>query len=336
MERAVRAFTSNNDSIGISHINDYEKASHAYVCAINALQKDGWKIRKYKKTDSGYISNNWRYGFKGDLKVRIETDCLKKHSFNWNYGFKFSFFEDVTPCDNSSGGVYKHNRFNEMPYLLKLIAIKSCSLVKHSIIDCGFEFDKEYCFIGFEKIALATQKIQKRITSCSHYNSELSRADWGYDNNRTSKDGLLIEHGQDVYFTERGRLMKGVAYYDLNNRWTIAYGKYDVNYVSCGEIIINPNIKKGRKFHERYIDGRLQKELSKAVNSSEYLRAHQLKLIIDTVPRFRIWSIKHGGGWWCANGNGYTSNIINAGLFKKEEAENLCNNDTELSMKSAA
>ena len=336
MEKVVRAFTSNNDSIGVTHNNDYEKMSGAYVHVINALQSDGWVIRKYKKTDSGYISDDWRYGIKGNLKIRIETDCLKEHSFNWNYGFKFRFFEDVTPCDNSSGGVYKHNRFKEMPYLLGLMSIKACKIIKESLIACGFEFDKDYSFIGLSPRILAKQKIHERITNCCHYKPELGRADWNCDSNRTSEDGLLIEHGQDVYFTKRGRLMKGVAYYDLNNRWTIAYGKYDVNYVSCGEIAINPNIKKGRKFHERYIDGRLQKELSKAVNSSEYLRAHQLKQIIDTVPRFRIWSIKHGGGWWCANGNGYTTNIINAGLFKKEEAEGLCNNDAELSMKAVA
>lgn len=336
MEKVVRAYTSNNDSIGVTHNSNYEKMSHGYVGVINALKNDGWIIKKYKKTDSGYISDDWRYGFKGDLKVRIETDCLKKHSFNWNYGFKLSFFEDVTPCDNSSGGVYKFDRFKAMPYLLKLMCIKTCSLIKKTLIDRGFEFDKDYCFVGFKLKLSSKEKIQKRITDCCHYKPELGRADWNYDSNRTSKDGFLIEHGQDVYFTRAGRLMKGVAYYDLNNRWTVAYGRYEVDYVSCGEIIINTNVKKGREFDERYIDGRLQKELSKAVNSYNYLRAHQLKLIIDTVPRFRIWSIKHGGGWWCANGNGYTTNIINSGLFKKEEAESLCKNDAELSMKAVA
>lgn len=332
----MRAFTRNSDHIGICHMSDFETVRGAYDKIVRTLRANGWKVRKYKRTDSGYISDNWAFAYNGHLKIRITKDCDKKHSFNWNYGFDFDLFEDVTPCDNSNGGVYKSNRFNEMPYLLKLLSIKTVKLIKQCLIDCGFEFSDEHSYVGFPKKRLATDAIKARNKSAgSHIKPGMDRAE--YDNGkRTSQDGELLEHKQSVYMRDKGRLIKGVIYYDIGN-WMFVYGKHDVYYnVQPGEIIVNPEIKKGRVFSERTTNGRLQTELSRAVNGADYLRAHQLKQIIIKGEMYRIWSTKHGGGWWRVNAAGYTDNINNAGLFKKEEAERLCKNDDELTMKKAS
>lgn len=331
----MNAHTSNSDSIGIRHDSNWDLVSSAYCAAVNALRADGWTIRKYKKTDPCFISKDWSFGTKGDLKIRIENDCTTKHRFNWNYGFKFSFFEEVTPCDNSNGGVYRFDRFGEMPFMLKLMSIKAINLIKRALIDLDFEFGPDHNYVGFKKKKSSMEQIEASMKACgSHYKPELGRCDWHTDRNRTSKDGDLLEHGQEAYFLVSGRLMRGDAYYDLNARWKIAYSKTQVAYLDCGEIITKPNIKKGRQFESRFIDGRIQKALSNAVNSSNYLRAHQLKILVEKIKRYRIWSTKHGGGWWRINGCGYTTNINSAGLFKEDEALRLCKNDDELTMKA--
>lgn len=330
----MKAYTSNGDNIGVRHDGNWDAISTAYCAAINALRNDGWTIRKYKKSDPCFISDDWSFGVKGDLKIRIESDCSKKHNFSWRYGFKFDFFEDVTPCDNSNGGVYRFDRFGEMPFMLKLMSIKAIGLIKNSLIDLGFEFVKGYDYVGFKKKRSSMEIINKRITESGHFVKDLGRCSWNCDNNRTSKDGNLLEHGQVAYFIEKGRLMRGNAYYDLNSRWHIAYSETQVAYLDCREIITNPTIYKGRKFDDRLIDGRIQNALSKAVNSSDYLMAHKLKTILESCKRFRVWSTKHGGGWWRVNGCGYTTNINNAGLFKEQEALRLCSGDNELTMKA--
>lgn len=333
----MRAFTSNSDHIGITHIEDYDPVSAAYGSIINTLRSNGWKVRKYKKTDSGYISDSWAFAYNNHLKIRIKKDCKKKHAFNCTYGFEFKLFEDVTPCDNPSGGVYKYRRFEEMPYLLKLLSIKTIKLIKQCLLDCGYHFPDEYSYVGFPKKQLATDVIKARNKSAgSHIKAGMDRAEYSSYRQRTSQDGELLEHTQIAYMRYKGRLVRGSIYYDTGN-WIFVYGECGVYCnVQPGEIIVNPEIQKGRVFSERTINGRLQSELSRAVNDADYLRAHQLKQIIVKDKMFRIWSTKHRGGWWCVNGEGYSNNINYAGLFKKEEAESLCNNNNELTMQEAA
>lgn len=330
----MRAYTRDSDRIGITHIDNFEVARGAYDDIVRVLRTNGWKVRKYKKSDSSYISGDWAFAYNGHLKIRIEKDCDKKHSFNWTYGFVFNLFEDVTPCDHPNGGVYKSNRFGEMPYLLKLLSIKTIKLIKRSLLSNGFEFPEDQSYVGFPKPMLATDVIKMRNESASwHIKPGMDRAE--YCGSIESSDGVTLEHKQIAYMRVNGRLSKGVIYYDIGN-WIFVCGEYDARCnVQSHEIIVNPEVKKGRVFSERTTNARLQTELSQAVNGADYLRAHQLQQIIVKGEMFRIWSTKHGGGWWCVNGCGYTDNINNAGLFKKEEAGRLCKNDDELTMKKA-
>lgn len=332
----MRAYTRDSDCIGITNINNFEAVRSAYDDIVRVLRANGWKVRKYKRTDSGYISDNWAFAYNGDLKIRIEKDCDKKHKFNWNYGFDFNLFEDVTPCDNPNGGAYKFDRFKEMPYLLKLLSIKTVKLIKQSLISSGFEFPEDLSYIGFQKPKLATDIIKMRNESGRwHIKEGMDRAEYQQDK-RISQDNEILDHKQQAYMRHNGRLIRGVIYYDTGN-WIFVYGKCGAYCnVQPREIIVNPEIKKGRVFSERTTNARLQTELSRAVNGADYLRAHQLKQIIVKGEMYRIWSTKHGGGWWCVNGSGYTDNINNAGLFKKEEADRLCENNDELTMKKAA
>ncbi|GIU15694.1 hypothetical protein TUM4261_33100 [Shewanella sp. c952] len=333
----MRAFTSNSDRIGISHTDGFEAVSGAYRLIINNLRANGWKVRKYKKSDRGYISGHWAFAYNGHLKIRITKDCDKKHNFSWNYGFDFDLFEDVSPCDNSNGGVYKSHRFNEMPYLLKLLSIKTVKLIKQCLIDCGFEFPDEYSYVGFPKKKLATDVIKARNNSArAHIKPGMDRAEYSPWTKRSSQDGELLEHKKTAYMRYNGRLIRGTIYYD-NGNWIFVYGEYGAYFnVQPGEIIVNPEVKKGRFFSERTANGRLQSALSRALKHTDYLRAHQLKQIIMKEKMFRIWSAKHGGGWWCINGPGYTTNINCAGLFKIGEAERLCRKDNELTMQETA
>ena len=322
------------ESIGITAISSFDDYHSAYSAVIKALRANGWKVRKYKESDIGYIDNDWQIAYNGDLKIRIENDGLKARRFDWNYNFKLSFFEDISPCDNSNGGIYKYNRFDDMPYLLKLLTIKTLNVVKNSLISNGFEFSED-SYIGFKKPLLAIDVIKLRNEAASHHiKPGMDRAK--YNGRRTSFDGVELEHKQLAYMRDNGRLIKGVIYYDIGN-WIFVYGTHSIKCNVCpGEIIVNPEIKPGRVFSDRVINGNLKRELSSAVSRGDYLRAHQMQQIIFKDVMFRIWSEKHGGGWWRVNGSGYTSDINFAGLFKKDEAERLCKNDNELSMKAVS
>ncbi|MCD9516431.1 hypothetical protein [Photobacterium carnosum] len=332
----MRAYTSNSDCVGITNINNFEAVRGVYDDIVRALRANGWKVRKYKRADSGYITDNWGFAYNGNLKIRIEKDFDKKHNFNYCYGFDFKLFEDVTPCDNPNGGIYRNDCFQAMPYLLKLLAIKTVNLIKQCLISSGFEFPEDFSYVGFQKPKLSIDIIKMRNESGRmHIKEGMDRAEY-QQGKRISQDNEILDHKQQAYMRHNGRLIRGVIYYDTGN-WIFVYGKCGAYCnVQPGELIVNPKIKKGRVFSERTTKGRLQTELSRAVNGADYLRAHQLKQIIIKDEMYRIWSTKYGGEWWRVNASGYTHNINNAGLFKKEEAERLCKNNDNLTMKKAA
>lgn len=335
MKNSPTVYSSKSDRISArSNTNVHHQVAAAFWQSVNALRADGWLIRKYEKGDTGYISKDWFFGQKGDLKARIKAD-IKKRNWGNNYSFEIDFFEDITPCDNSNGGVYKYDRFDQMPYMLKLMTLKALNIVMGKVLNCGIELQDNSDPIGFKKKALNMDKINQRLCGSSHFNAELGHAEIGQPRNRTSGDDVLLEHGQVAYYIKNGRIIKGRAYYDLNNRWMLAHSKYGIEYCSSSDLYVNRNVVPGRAFNSREIDGIIQRQLQKAVGNHDYLRAHKLHNIINSEERFHIWSTKHGGGWWMVNGNGYTGQKSQAGLFKKPEAERLCKNDNELTMSEA-
>lgn len=321
----------------VNHIKSESKAKAMYSEIVKMLRANGWKVRGSKRGDSGYISDRWDYAYSNHLQIRIQKSIMSDR-LRMNSHFEFEIFQELTKPDHPSGGVYVNDRFEKMPYILKvrtrLTLYKIAMIFKNHGVDINPEDSRV-----FPKLATAKDSIIR--------NHERSFDKKPYDFNADykpkvnyyrgeSKDKKEIVHGSQVWFYDRkGRLNKGIAYYNNGSMWWVVTGKFDYDNLSHHSILINKPEKIRKKENKRISNESLQRELSSAIERMDYLRAHTLKQIIFKDVMYRIWSTKHGGGWWCVNGCGYTDNKTRAGLFNRDEAERLCKNDNELTMSEA-
>lgn len=155
-----------------------------------------------------------------------------------------------------------------------------------------------------------------------HKDKVLGRPTWGQDYNRKSRDGFLLEHGATVWTTDKkGRLIRGSAFYNINNMWWVVTGPYVLLNRACHEIYAQQPEDLRRKRNGRERRNRLERELARAVSNHDYRHADVLKRIIfGDEPIYRIWSRKNGS-FYAPQYCGYTTDENRAGRYTRAEAE---------------
>lgn len=166
----------------------------------------------------------------------------------------------------------------------------------------------------------ALDYVRHNNLNSGHYKEALGRADWHSDFNRTSGDGVLLEHGQTVYAIDhKGRIVRGRAFYQLGNRWWVVLSETRAIAMSANEILVSTpdNLRIRRNVEARR--GRLESELHKAIRTMDFARATLIKsLLFSDAKIYRIWSEKRHA-WYRTQAMGYTDDSTHAGLFREDE-----------------
>lgn len=135
-------------------------------------------------------------------------------------GFQIEFFQNVN-YENRHGGEYDFDKYDKMPYLIRLSYINETNKIMQLLNDKG-------CINITEDYKLAEDKIKHNYAKSWHHkqndmNFNLSDLDGKTDqplHNTEDRDGKEILNGQVKYFRNYdGRLMRCRVYHNINTMW---------------------------------------------------------------------------------------------------------------------
>lgn len=308
------------------------------------LRKLGWKT---EIDAEDFADTKARHGLKfaqkwtsrtrlcshGDLKGEISVSgrCIE-----------FKMWQGVnTPTRPDHGGKYESDKEAVMPYLLRLRMERTrrrmCEYLMH-VIDGYVVEDKSprATRVGPGGMT-ALDAVLNSMKASAHYREELGRASFGMDINNLSRDKQRLENGMRVYSKDwYGRMICGVAYYQLNDRWYLVTGKYDYTCVNARDVFVgNPGDLKIKRNERRRRD-RLENELAKAIKTMNFKRAEVIKNVLFP-PETQLYVVKHPEGkYHRSNFSGYTNNIIDAGKFTMDEIGSYASNNTVIPLGAAS
>lgn len=222
------SFRINKEFASVSFINDTkerhdwqdrDKWSHYPILhrVLNFMSDRGFEVGRDLEIQKRYkcLNKDHWYGRKGALE-------FKAHRYP--RGFEIQFYQNIN-YENKAGGYYDFDKFEKMPYMIKLMFINETNKIADFLEDLGIanKTEIEYKF--------ATDKIKKHYVKEWHHpqadmNFSLSDLDGttceGSYNN-TDRDGKTIYNGQTKYFRawRNGRLMRGKVYHNINNMWWV-------------------------------------------------------------------------------------------------------------------
>ena len=192
-----------------------------------------------------------------------------------------------TPTRPDHGGRYESNKEAVAPYLLRLEMFRTRNRIRDYLCNVfsGYQFDPK-CYSIYPKPLQKTalEQIHARYAESWHFKGDwqayLAKERW-MDGNRKSADGVLLEHGQRVWLADRkGRIVTGIAYYNINNMWWVWLGKYDYTNEACFRLYTsapgNLRTKRNGDLRRRRLEGKL----SEAVKAMNYERAALLRDIL--------------------------------------------------------
>lgn len=302
-------------------VNEAEFQKAVFGPMIRFLRDRGWKLGADPRTRKNYpiLSHRTRSGCCGDLKAHIDLHgrCIE-----------VDLWQDVANITHTNGGRYQFNKMRTMPGRLRLQCIATLRALAGFLRQRhGYTLDlpeiesRDLWTAGIK----AEEWVAAHLADSCHYKPALGRAEWHGDYNRKSGDGVLLEHGQAVWFRDvTQRWARGRAYYDLNSRWVVITGPAAVTWVDAHELFaFRPANLRGRA-NPRKRRERLERELQKATARMDFRRAellHQVlrRSLFGDAPLYRIWSDKRDA-WYATNAEGYSSNAARAGLYTEDEA----------------
>ena len=287
--------------------------------AVTMPEIDPHAVKHYGGRVARESAERMRFCTKGDLKADLEISGRT---------ISLKFFQSVNcPSRPDHEGRYEWDKESVMHYLLRLEMERTRSRIRDylcGVMD-GYTFeDKKHSIYRKPLERTAMECIQAHYDESIHFkgvgwDKRKAESDMAY--NLKSADGVMLDHGQRVWFFDRkGRINTGVAYYNINNMWWVVTGRYDYTNEACFELYTSLPENFRAKRNTRRRRKRLEGELSKAIKAMDFERAATIRDLI--FPRgerlFVVWHEDHKA-YHCANFQGYTTNITDAGKFTKTE-----------------
>lgn len=301
---------------------------------VQTLRHLGWACAvppKAEKQNSASFALNYRNCSKGDLKGELGISGCH---------IKFDMWQGVnTPTRPDHGGKYESNLEGCMPYRLRLEMERTRRRIRDYLcsVFTAYEFDTKHRSIYRKPLALtAMERIEQRYAESWHFKGDLTTPNArgeAYkieDYNRKSADGVLLQHGQRVWFADRrGRICEGTALYNINNMWWIVTGRYDYTNEGCFHIYAkcpeNPRIRRNGELRRK----RLEQELNKATARMDFKRAQVLKdVLFPTGPLYAIWH-KEKSVFFDISYCGYRESLADAGKYTRDELKPYLNGALE-------
>lgn len=279
---------------------------------VQKLNRLGWSVGEQTYIFTG---NNSRYCTKGDLQADLKL-CGRY--------IEFQMFQSVNAPDRPDhGGRYQYDKAAHMPYMLRLEMERTRRAIRDYLLNVftGYVFTPEKPSKGPDGLT-ALEWVKEDARTSWHYKADIDRrgGEESSYNNR-SADGAIVRHGEKVWFADsKGRIVTGVAHYNINNMWWVITGRYEARNVSSGEIYANCPDNLRLKRNARIRRRRLEDELAGAVKGMKFERATQLRDILfpGSPALYVVWHGEHN--LYHRNGFcGYTSDRSEAGKFTAEE-----------------
>lgn len=294
---------------------------------VQQMNRLGWTVGKQH-----YISdrNNRRFCQKGDLKADLEISG--RH-------IELKMFQSINcPTRPDHEGRYESDKEGVMPYLMRLEMERTRRCIRDYLCGVmeGYTFDQKQRSIYRKPLArTALECIEEHYAGSWHF-----KGDWpGYlaknsymDSNRESSDGVMLEHGQRVYFFDwHGRICTGQALYNINNMWWVVTGKYDYTNEASFKLYANlPSNFRVKRNSERRRK-RLEGLLADAVKRMDFQRATVLRDIVFPKGE-RLFVVWHRGHqcYHRSNFQGYANDLVDAGRFTADEVKGWANDQNEV------
>ena len=189
---------------------------------LNLMADRGFEVGRDPEIQKHYsiLNKDHWYGKKGHLE-------FKAHRYP--SGFELQFFQNKFH-ENPHGGCYDFDKFEKMPYLIKLLFKNEVRYIKNFLESCGV------VDISSPVYKTAEDKIKSDFVESWHHPqksidfnlSDLDGQTCEGSYNNTDKDKKTIYNGQVKYFRDRkGRLMRGRVYHNINSMWWVILNKLE-------------------------------------------------------------------------------------------------------------
>lgn len=208
-----------------------QKDNHAALQAVfDLLKSRGWKIQTDQRVLENYslIANCFFEGQKGELKFKADRFPAKS---------SLEFYQEINTI-NRNGGQYDFDKLLLMPYLLKCQFLVELKHIRTLLNSLGYADHSDHVF------KTANDKIKYDFVRSWHHPQETmdfnlkdlhGQTTGAY--NSTDKDGKTIRNGDIKYFRDhKGRLMRGVAYHNINNMWWLLINRYEYRNLANFEL----------------------------------------------------------------------------------------------------
>lgn len=287
--------------------------SEVYAELIRQMRGRGWSIRRDPRVHAHHrcLSPNNRLGARGTLRCEIELAGRT---------VKVEFWSVTAKQDNRNGRRYDFDKMKRMAKLDRLrveLELRRIIAWLETIAPIKVERRDEQHLSPMERI-------EKGYAESWHKDKDLGRPVCQSDYNRKSKDGSMLEQGQTVWFSDRkGRIIRGTAYYHINNMWWVIAGGQLHNEGSHALFAAMP-VDLRTKRNERGRRNRLEAELRTAVQRMDFQRAQVLKTIIFGAEQtYMIWA-RDNKAYYRSQYAGYSTDTAGAGRYTRAEAEAEC------------
>jgi len=308
--------------------NEWEKVFRKQVFKriIQQLNRLGWTVAEWDEAEHYRpIAHDRRSCHKGDLKGHLGLSG--RH-------IEFEMWQDVANITREDGkGRYEFDKEQRMPYLIHLEMQRTRNRIRDYLCNV-------FAGYGFKDNGPNTQRpgpggptalewVESAMRSSGHYVEELGHARISMECSARSAEGETITHGASVFTIDnKGRIVSGTAYYDLNASWHVVTGKYSVMCSQASEIYLhNPGCLRVKR-NERLRRSRLESALSKAIKAMDFKRAQVLKEILFPAdePLYLIWHKGHSA-WFGPDFSGYRNSANDAGKYTRAELGSYLNED---------
>ncbi len=210
----------------------------------NMLRAEGFSIENDAEV-AKCIRRDYYIGRRGDLEL---------YAHRYPAGFEIMFFQNVV-IENKSGGRYDFDKFQKMPYMIRLRFMKYrdkiIALLK-SVEDLKDESKADP--------RLAEEWIKARYVEEWHHEQKdmnflLSDLDGQTQEsyNGRDRDEKTLHNGDVKYFRHwDGRLYRGRVYHNINNMWWVILGRFTVRNVASFELFdLTPEDNRRRQAKPR-------------------------------------------------------------------------------------
>ena len=231
----------------------------------------GWRVRTDPRVNKDYpsIRMSHRLASKGELLAHLELSGRT---------LKVEIWQERYNITHSNGGRYEFDKRRKMPYLLG----KRCDLEIDRITSFLVEqtdYDVEDRDYPGET---ADEHIRRAYRESCHTDPALGHPRFtNGDRDRTGGNGSLLNQEQTVWFYDhKGRLLRGQAFYHLNNMWFVKLNRMELIACSCGELYSAPPGDLRKKRNEKLRQSRLTRLMQDAAKRFDFLEAEKYRTLL--------------------------------------------------------